>query len=1438
MSDSDSDSIPDPEINFALVYAFHTFVATVDGQASVMRGDSLVLLDDANSYWWLVRVLKTDEVGYIPAENVETPWERLARLNKWRNVELGHATTDEMADAMTYEQRNINVNISNGLLSRFDPRDSSFSFSSSRDRASSASPSGVIHRRKSVVFAPPTYVDHPGITWSDESDADDEQGLVEDELAQEGEEESDDGSDNGDNEDDGAEPRDITHVAARVAASPEIHATATHHQSFAAEVETTPLDDMPQSEFVTPDMEPDDGIAWSDAAAQESQQQRTAPPLAPAEQVKQPATGGKYGALGVARGPSTVTAAISPVAAARESTPDDIMDALRPSPLVNQRASAIPAPQQRSVPSPSPSQQSRVASATSQVSAYSLASTTTTTTTSDSIRSDSGSPDLTSDAAGRKGKKEAGVRKKRSGVFSGLFKKKEKKDKNAPSGEQGKPVDGGEMRARGSDESFMNRPQTTKSVLTPRSPLSAASPRPDRPAITLSTPDPSTPTNNTPLGPSSPAAISPHALRLQQMDQQQHKRYQEYMARSPSNDQLDQPASKAYGTQAAAAVASSYAAQRLTAASGGDGSRDVTPTKSHPGFLPNGRPGSLMLPVTGGAAPALRTAGGELTVLRVFVGDTVVSENTFKTVLTNETTSAKRLAQQAVQRLQLPTEDEYFLVIKQVEGGEIELMDDEKVMERFFALNGNSEDDGAPIVGTVMGKTVRRSSIGSISSISSNLSQHPAISRLAMNDFSDDSSVKLFLHRRPPAPEVSVQEADMSMTSEESGLMTPTRNKPFPHLTVTTTANSSPNSLAAASPTPRFSMRIVISAHDLPDGMTFDPNSSESIVSKSWLSQHRAGHQRDAREADREIHKLLLIPRNATVAEVIEAGLERLGIVGGVVAGGDDVEDKISKRRSVMRIKYGLVARFPGQLEEIPLQPNHKVLDAYREPPVFKHTQMSKEMRRRSREFPGASQDDIQPTDPVLVLRRVPTNLPDSPKIALDEVEVRRKRISVDTNSSSPGRPGQQTRTTQQIIEEQRALSRAKQHALLSAQENTENGLDVHLPDRGTVRSSRITIDGEEHVRYSYISVDGETIDISQQVQNELVTEDKATSDNDPEETLLSPTIPGLYRQPTDQSIYRTAPNTPLLDDESIKGKSVMSLPAPKPDLLQRAIRHSRPDNATDIANKLDRIISMATSFHADNDDMDRLTPLPFERTPASPALSSATFLSRAASPSESEIGRGLTRDATLSPMLGSAPASIKQAMELPSRMPQGHGTAKHTAVQPQSRFVPRAKHQRQQPSIASILSDISATNPHSSSTATSSFSPIMVDSPTPPFGTMSAATEALRKPLDKPRRPIKHTDDFGFTTMMHVIQARADKMHAASQAPSATADTSEQNEVERRYLDKDTSNGRRIAAPVHKRFSSIDQKLEEQERELSALMEGVLAFALETSGKRAATRG
>jgi hypothetical protein len=73
-------SIPDANIDFDLVYALHTFAATVEGQASVVRGDALTLLDDSNSYWWLVKVLKSAEVGYIPAENIEV------KMTKQNNV--------------------------------------------------------------------------------------------------------------------------------------------------------------------------------------------------------------------------------------------------------------------------------------------------------------------------------------------------------------------------------------------------------------------------------------------------------------------------------------------------------------------------------------------------------------------------------------------------------------------------------------------------------------------------------------------------------------------------------------------------------------------------------------------------------------------------------------------------------------------------------------------------------------------------------------------------------------------------------------------------------------------------------------------------------------------------------------------------------------------------------------------------------------------------------------------------------------------------------------------------------------------------------------------------------------------------------------------------------------------------------------------------------
>ena len=51
------------DIDFEFVYALRSFTATVEGQANASKGETMVLLDDTNSYWWLVRVVKDSSIG-------------------------------------------------------------------------------------------------------------------------------------------------------------------------------------------------------------------------------------------------------------------------------------------------------------------------------------------------------------------------------------------------------------------------------------------------------------------------------------------------------------------------------------------------------------------------------------------------------------------------------------------------------------------------------------------------------------------------------------------------------------------------------------------------------------------------------------------------------------------------------------------------------------------------------------------------------------------------------------------------------------------------------------------------------------------------------------------------------------------------------------------------------------------------------------------------------------------------------------------------------------------------------------------------------------------------------------------------------------------------------------------------------------------------------
>ncbi|KAI9649417.1 protein phosphatase regulator [Ciborinia camelliae] len=96
------------DIDFEFVYALHTFVATVEGQANATKGDTMVLLDDSNSYWWLVRVVKDSSIGKNidlssahlgdQAEKSKNPAEKAIRRRNAKTVTFAAPTYVEASD--------------------------------------------------------------------------------------------------------------------------------------------------------------------------------------------------------------------------------------------------------------------------------------------------------------------------------------------------------------------------------------------------------------------------------------------------------------------------------------------------------------------------------------------------------------------------------------------------------------------------------------------------------------------------------------------------------------------------------------------------------------------------------------------------------------------------------------------------------------------------------------------------------------------------------------------------------------------------------------------------------------------------------------------------------------------------------------------------------------------------------------------------------------------------------------------------------------------------------------------------------------------------------------------------------------------------------------------------------------------------------------------
>lgn len=180
------------------------------------------------------------------------------------------------------------------------------------------------------------------------------------------------------------------------------------------------------------------------------------------------------------------------------------------------------------------------------------------------------------------------------------------------------------------------------------------------------------------------------------------------------------------------------------------------------------------------------------------------------------------------------------------------------------------------------------------------------------------------------------------------------------------------------------------------------------------------------------------------------------------------------------------------------------------------------------------SVEDIGPDDPAFILRRAVAyrmnNTPRSRLSAapLDELaraHLQAQRESITASEASTNRddePGSTPTPTsarstagatpvrppeklsrQEIIAAQRAASRDKQRAILSAQSNSEQGVDIILPDKATIRSSRLGTPNDG-IRYSYIEPDGETYDISEIMEEEWHAQKEGNSTHPNEDVTRS----------------------------------------------------------------------------------------------------------------------------------------------------------------------------------------------------------------------------------------------------------------------------------------------------------------------------------------------
>lgn len=116
-------SSPPKELDPNKLYALFDFNGPDPSHLELLKDDSVVLLNDSDSYWWLVKRIGDDKVGFAPAEILETYHERLARLNCWKNEIIergvnGDLTNEQLKLFHTNHEEVANIqNVNDSFIS-------------------------------------------------------------------------------------------------------------------------------------------------------------------------------------------------------------------------------------------------------------------------------------------------------------------------------------------------------------------------------------------------------------------------------------------------------------------------------------------------------------------------------------------------------------------------------------------------------------------------------------------------------------------------------------------------------------------------------------------------------------------------------------------------------------------------------------------------------------------------------------------------------------------------------------------------------------------------------------------------------------------------------------------------------------------------------------------------------------------------------------------------------------------------------------------------------------------------------------------------------------------------------------------------------------------------------------------------------------------------